>query len=347
MEFSASQIAELLNGTVEGNSEVKVNKLSKIEEGELNSISFLANPAYQEFIYNTDASIVIVNTDLELERPVKETCTLIRVENAYECFAKVLETYSQAKTVVKTGVEPNSHISKTAVLGNDVYVGAFAYIGKNVKIGNNVKIYPNSFVGDNTTIGDNTIVNAGVKIYHECIIGASCTFHSGVVIGGDGFGFAPNKENDYTKIPQLGNVIIEDHVEIGANTCIDRATMGSTIIKKGVKLDNLIQIGHNVVIGENTVIVSQTGVAGSTKIGKNCLIGGQVGIVGHLTIADGVKIAAQSGVGYSITEEGKVVQGSPAYAMGEYKRSYVGFRKLPEILDRLAELEKQIKVKDI
>jgi UDP-3-O-[3-hydroxymyristoyl] glucosamine N-acyltransferase len=347
MEFSASQIAELLNGRVEGNSEVKVNKLSKIEEGELHSISFLANPAYQEFLYDTDASIVIVNNDLELERPIKETCTLIRVENAYECFAKVLETYSQAKTVVKNGIEPNSHVAKTAVLGNDVYVGAFAYIGENVKIGNNVKIYPNSFIGDNTTLGDNTVVNAGVKIYHECIIGANCTFHSGVVIGGDGFGFAPNKENDYTKIPQLGNVIIEDHVEIGANTCVDRATMGSTIIKKGVKLDNLIQIGHNVVIGENTVIVSQTGIAGSTKIGKNCLIGGQVGIVGHLTIADGVKIAAQSGVGYSIAEEGKVVQGSPAYAMGEYKRSYVGFRKLPEILDRLSELEKQIKVKDI
>ena len=347
MEFSASQIAELLNGTVEGDSEITVNKLSKIEEGELNSISFLANPAYQEFLYDTDASIVIVNNDLVLERPVKDTCTLIRVENAYECFAKVLEAYSQAKTVVKNGIEPNSYIAKTAVLGDDVYVGAFAYIGENVKIGNNVKIYPNSFVGDNTTIGDNTIVNAGVKIYHECEIGSNCTFHSGVVIGGDGFGFAPNKENDYTKIPQLGNVIIEDHVEIGANTCVDRATMGSTIIKKGAKLDNLIQIGHNVVVGDNTVIVSQTGIAGSTKIGKNCLIGGQVGIVGHLTIADGVKIAAQSGVGYSITEEGKVVQGSPAYAMGEYKRSYVGFRKLPEILERLAELEKQIKVKDI
>ncbi|TXB65432.1 UDP-3-O-(3-hydroxymyristoyl)glucosamine N-acyltransferase [Vicingus serpentipes] len=347
MEFLASQIAELLNGTVEGDSEITVNKLSKIEEGELNSISFLANPAYQEFLYDTDASIVIVNNDLELERPVKDTCTLIRVENAYECFAKVLEAYSQAKTVVKNGIEPNSYIAKTAVLGDDVYVGAFAYIGENVKIGNNVKIYPNSFVGDNTTIGDNTIVNAGVKIYHECEIGSNCTFHSGVVIGGDGFGFAPNKENDYTKIPQLGNVIIEDHVEIGANTCVDRATMGSTIIKKGAKLDNLIQIGHNVVVGDNTVIVSQTGIAGSTKIGKNCLIGGQVGIVGHLTIADGVKIAAQSGVGYSITEEGKVVQGSPAYAMGEYKRSYVGFRKLPEILERLAELEKQIKVKDI
>ena len=343
MEFSANQIAELLSGTVEGNSEVIVNKLSKIEEGEINSISFLSNPAYQEYIYETDASVVIVNKDLELEKPVKETLTLIRVDNAYECFAKVLEAYSQIKSDSKKGIEPNSHISETAILGDNVYVGAFAYIGENVKIGKNVKIYPNSFIGDDTVIGDNTIVNASVKIYHECIIGANCTFHSGVVIGGDGFGFAPNKENDYRKIPQIGNVIIEDHVEIGANTCVDRATMGSTIIKKGAKLDNLIQIGHNVTVGENAVIVSQTGIAGSTKIGKNCLIGGQVGIVGHLTIADGAKIAAQSGVGSSITEEGKVVQGSPAFAMGDYKRSYVGYRKLPEILERLAELENKLK----
>ena len=342
MEFSAKQIAELLNGTVEGDSEVIVSKLSKIEEGELNSLSFLANPAYQEYLYETDASIVIVNNDFELEKPVKNTCTLIRVDNAYECFAKLLDTYNQINNN-KQGIENQSYVSKTATLGENVYVGAFAYIGEHVKIGNNVKIYPNTFIGDHVEIGDNTLIHAGVKILQDCVVGKACTFHSGVVIGADGFGFAPNSENNYKKVPQIGNVIIEDHVEIGSNTCVDRATLGSTIIKKGVKLDNLIQIGHNVVVGEHTVIVSQTGIAGSTKIGKNCMIGGQVGIVGHLTIADGVKIAAQSGVGSSITEEGMIVQGSPAFALGEYKRSYVGFRKLPEILDRLKDLENKIK----
>jgi UDP-3-O-[3-hydroxymyristoyl] glucosamine N-acyltransferase len=342
MEFSAKQIAELLGGIIEGNADIKVNKLSKIEEGELNSLSFLANPLYQEHLYVTDASVVIVNKDFTLEKPIKSTCTLIRVDNAYECFAKLLETYNQIQNN-KTGIEPNSFISPTATLGENCYVAAFAYIGENVKIGNNVKIYPNSFIGNNAVIGDNTTIFSGVKIHHECKIGNHCTFHSGVVIGADGFGFAPSSENNYKKVPQIGNVVIEDHVEIGANTCVDRATMGSTIIRKGVKLDNLIQIGHNVVVGENTVIVSQTGIAGSTKIGKNCLIGGQVGIVGHLTIADGVKIAAQSGVGSSITEEGAVVQGSPAYAMGDYKRAYVGFKKLPEILERLNELEKKVK----
>ena len=339
MEFSAKQIADLLGGIIEGNADVKVNKLSKIEEGVVNSLSFLANPAYQEHLYVTDASIVIVNKDFILEKPVKATCTLVRVDNAYECFAKILETYNQVKNN-KTGIETPSFIASTSKVGENVYIGAFAYISENVTIGNNVKIYPNSFIGDNVTIGDNTLVFSGVKILHECIIGNNCTFHPGVVIGGDGFGFAPNSENNYKKIPQIGNVIIEDYVEIGANTCVDRATMGSTIIKKGAKLDNLIQIGHNSIIGENTVIVSQTGIAGSTKIGKNCMIGGQVGIVGHITIADGVKIAAQSGVGSSITEEGAIVQGSPAYAMGEYKRSYVGFRKLPEILERISDLEK-------
>jgi len=343
MEFSAHQIAELLNGTVEGDSDIKVNKLSKIEEGELNSISFLANPAYQEYLYDTNASIVIINKDFELERSVKKTCTLIRVDNAYECFAKVLETYSAQTKKEKKGIEESAVVSKSASVGENVYIGGNAYIGENVKIGNNVKIFPTVFIGDDTVIGDNTIIHAGVKIHHECLIGASCTFHSGVIIGADGFGFAPNSENNYNKIPQIGNVIIEDHVEIGANTCVDRATMGSTIIKKGVKLDNLIQIGHNVVVGDNTVIVSQTGIAGSTKIGKNCMIGGQVGIVGHLNIADGVKIAAQSGVGSSITEEGMIVQGSPAYSIGDYKRSYVGFRKLPEIMERLKDLENKIK----
>lgn len=342
MEFSASQIAELLNGTVEGDSEAKVNKLSKIEEGELNSLSFLANPAYQEYLYSTDASIVIVNKDFELEKPVKDSCTLIRVDNAYECFAKLLDTYNQIKNN-KTGIDERAVISSSAKIGENAYIGACAVIGENVKVGNNVKIYPNSYVGDNVTIGDNTIVFSGVNIHQDCVIGKDCTFHSGVIIGGDGFGFAPNSENNYNKVPQIGNVIIEDHVEVGSNTTIDRATLGSTVIKKGVKLDNLIQVAHNVVIGENTVIASQTGIAGSTKIGKNCMIGGQVGIIGHLTIADGVKIAAQSGIGSSIEKEGMIVQGSPAFYIGDYKRSYVGFRKLPEILDRLKELENKIK----
>lgn len=342
MEFSAKQIADLLGGIIEGNAEVKVNKLSKIEEGEPNSLSFLANLAYQEHLYVTDASIVIVNKDLILEKSVKKTCTLVRVDNAYECFAKIIEAYAQTKNE-KTGIEQPSFISSTAEVGKNAYVGAFAYISDNVTIGDNVKIYPNSFIGENVVIGDNVLIFSGVKIMEDSVIGHNCTFHPGVVIGGDGFGFAPNSENNYKKIAQIGNVIIEDHVEIGSNSCVDRATMGSTIIKKGAKLDNLIQIGHNSIVGENTVIVSQTGIAGSTKIGKNCMIGGQVGIVGHLIIADGTKIAAQSGVGSSITEEGAIVQGSPAYAMGEYKRSYVGFRKLPEILDRLSELEKKIK----
>lgn len=339
MEFSAVQIAKLLNGKIEGDSEITVNKLSKIEEGELHSISFLANPAYEEFIYDTDASIVIVNNDLELQKPVKSTCTLIRVDNAYECFAKLLEAYNQIKNN-KQGIEVNSFIAESATVGEGVYIGAFAYIGENAKVGDNVKIYPNSYIGDGVVIGDNSVVHAGVKILQDCIVGKSCTFHSGVTIGGDGFGFAPNSENNYNKVPQIGNVIIEDYVEVGANTCIDRATLGSTVIKKGVKLDNLIQIAHNVVIGENTVIASQTGIAGSTKIGKNCMIGGQVGIIGHINIADGVKIAAQSGIGSNIEKEGMIVQGSPAFFIGDYKRSYVGFRKLPEILERLDKLEK-------
>lgn len=338
MEFSAKQIADLLNGEIQGNAEVKINKLSKIEEGIPNSLSFLANPIYQEHLYTTNASVVILNKDFILEKSVKDSCTLIRVDNAYECFAKLLETYNQIKNN-KSGIEQPSFISSSSKIGENCYVGAFAYVSDNVKIGKNVKIYPNCFVGEGVEIGDNTILYAGVKIMQDCKIGNNCTFHSGVVIGADGFGFAPNSENNYKKVPQIGNVIIEDHVEIGANTCVDRATLGSTIIKKGVKLDNLIQIGHNVVIGENTVVVAQTGIAGSTKIGKNCMIGGQVGIVGHLNIADGVKIAAQSGVGSSVLTEGSILQGSPAFSVGEYKRSYVGFKKLPEILDRLSKLE--------
>lgn len=343
MEFSAEQIAHLLNGTVEGDKDTLVNNLSKIEEGMPKTLSFLANPKYTPFIYTTDASIVIVNNSLVLDKPIKSSCTLIRVENAYESFAKLLEMYNQVKGV-KTGIEQPSFIHPTAHIGTDCYVGAFAYIGQNAKIGNNVKIYPNVYIGDNCIVGDQTVLFPGVKIYHECKIGASCTIHSNSVIGSDGFGFAPNNHGEaFAKVPQIGNVILEDHVEVGSNSSIDRATMGSTILRKGVKLDNLVQIAHNVEVGENTVIAGLTGIAGSTKIGKNCMIAAQVGIVGHIKIADGVKIAGQSGIGNSIEKEGEVVQGSPAFSIGDYKRSYVLFRSLPKLNDKINELTKKLK----
>jgi UDP-3-O-[3-hydroxymyristoyl] glucosamine N-acyltransferase len=340
MEFTAAKIASLLNGKTEGDPEVKVNKLSKIEEGEPGSLSFLSNPLYNNHIYSTKASAVIVNSDFKAEKSFN--CTLIRVEDARAAFTQLLEIYSQIQNN-QSGIEQPSFISKSAQIGENLYLGAFAYIGENVKIGKNVKIFPNAFIGNNVSIGDDTIVFTGVKIMSDSIIGKSCTFHPGVVIGGDGFGFVPNSENNYKKMPQIGNVIIEDHVEIGSNTTVDRATMGSTLIRKGVKLDNLIQIGHNVEIGENTIIVAQTGVAGSTKIGKDCVIGGQVGIVGHITIADKVKVAAQSGIGNSITKEGEVVQGSPAFGISEYKRSYVMYRNLPELAKKINSLEKELK----
>jgi len=338
MEFSAQQIAELLGGSVEGNAEIKVNNMSKIEEGAPNTLSFLANPKYTQYIYTTDASIVLVNKSFVLERPVKKTCTLIRVENAYESFAKLLQLYHQFKGN-KIGIEQPSFIHPTAKIGQDCYVGAFAYIGENVKIGNNVKLYPNVFVGDNCKIDDDTTLFSGVKVYHECWIGKHCTIHSNTVIGSDGFGFAPNTEGEtFAKVPQIGNVIIEDHVEIGSNSSIDRATMGSTVLRKGVKLDNLVQIAHNVEVGENTVIAGLSGVAGSTKVGKNCMIAAQVGIVGHIRIADGVKIAGQSGIATSIEKEGEIVQGSPAFSISDYRRSYVLFRSLPKLNDRLNDL---------
>ncbi len=338
MEFTARQIADLLSGTIEGDENASVSRLSKIEEGTKGSLTFLANPAYTPFIYETQASITIVNSDFTPTQPVHST--LIRVENAHAAFAKLLEVYNQVRRD-KKGIEEPVFIDKSATVGTDVYIGSFSYLGKNAVIGNRVKIYPNCFIGDNCKIDDDTTIFPGVKIYSECVVGKSCTIHSGSVIGADGFGFQPNSENNYSKVPQIGNVILEDHVDVGANTTIDRATLGSTIIRKGVKLDNLIQIAHNVEIGENTVIAAQTGVAGSTKIGKNCMIGGQVGIVGHITISDGVKIAAQSGIGTSITKENEIVQGSPAFNISDYKRTYVVFRKLPEIEKRIAEVEKK------
>jgi UDP-3-O-[3-hydroxymyristoyl] glucosamine N-acyltransferase len=345
MEFTAQQIAQLLNGTVEGNENSSVNNLSKIEEGTPNTLSFLSNPKYTPHIYTTNASIVIVNKTLVLDKPVKPSCTLIRVDNAYEAFAKLLEVYNQMKGT-KTGIEQPSFLNPSATMGADCYVGAFAYIGANVQIGNNVKIYPHVYIGDNCTIGNNTTIFPGVKIYHECLIGNNCIIHAGTVIGADGFGFAPTTYGEvFAKVPQIGNVIIEDYVEIGSNTSIDRATLGSTILRRGVKLDNLVQIAHNVEVGENTVIAGLSGVAGSSKVGKNCMIAAQVGIAGHLKIADGVKIAGQSGIGGNLENENETVQGSPAFNIGEYKRSYVLFRNLPKLNNSINDLAKKVEKK--
>jgi UDP-3-O-[3-hydroxymyristoyl] glucosamine N-acyltransferase len=339
MEFTAQQIADLLQGTIEGNPDEKVSRLSKIEEGTSGSLTFLANPAYASFVYETAASILIANKDFVAEKPIIPT--IIRVENAYQSFAKLLEVYNTIQRN-KVGIEDMSFIDPTATYGADAYVGAFAYIGKNVKLGDRVKIYPNSYIGDNCIVGNDTTIFPGARIYSDCVLGNHVTIHAGTTIGADGFGFQPNAANNYQKVAQIGNVIIHDHVEVGANATIDRATLGSTIIHKGVKLDNLIQIAHNVEIGENTVIAAQTGVAGSTKIGKNCMIGGQVGIVGHIQIADGTKIAAQSGIGSSITKENEILQGSPAFNIGDYKRTYVLFRKLPDLEKKINELEKSL-----
>jgi UDP-3-O-[3-hydroxymyristoyl] glucosamine N-acyltransferase len=340
MQFTAAQIAGMLSGKVEGDENVWVNNLSKIEEGKPNTLTFLANPKYVDYIYTTAASVAIVGNDFIAEKQLPPTLTLIRVADAYGSFAKLLEAYNQFRQP-KPQIDAQSKIAETAKVGANVYVGAFAYIGENAAIEEGVKIYPGCYIGDNVRIGKNTTIYPGVRIYADCVIGAECTMHSGVIIGADGFGFAPNSENNYSKVPQIGNVIIEDHVEVGSNTSIDRATLGSTIIRKGVKLDNLIQIAHNVEIGENTVIAAQTGIAGSTHIGKNCMIGGQVGIVGHLKIADGTKIAAQSGVGKDITEPNTIVQGSPAFAIMDYKKSYVGFMKLPELMGQIKDLMKK------
>lgn len=342
MKFSARQISEILEGTIEGNPDVEVSSVSKIEEGKNGSISFLANPKYADYIYDTDASIVILNKDFKLQQKVKDNLTLIRVEDAYACFGQLLEMYNQVKND-KIGISKQAAIAESANIGKDVYIGDFVSIGENTTIGDGVKIFPNTTIGDNSNIGDKTTIFSGCSIYSETQIGKDCILHAGVRLGADGFGFAPNSENNYKKVAQIGNVIIEDHVEIGSNTSIDRATLGSTIIRKGVKLDNLIQIAHNVEIGENTVVAAQCGIAGSTKIGKNCMIGGQVGIVGHIKIADGVKIAAQSGIGNSIENENAIVQGSPAIPIGDFKRSYVMFRKLPEMAVQIKNLEKEIK----
>ena len=338
MKFTAEQIAGILDGEVVGNPNAEVYKLAKIEEGVQGSLTFLSNPKYLNYIYSTQASITIVNATFEPEQPI--ITTLIKVEDAYKAFSKLLEYYNQVK-LMKSGIEQPSVISENVTYGDNLYLGSFCYVGKNVKIGNNVKIYPNTFIGDNAIVGDNCILFAGVRIYSETEIGANCTIHSGSIIGSDGFGFAPSEDGTFTKIPQIGNVILEDNVDVGSCTTIDRATLGSTIIRKGVKLDNQIQIAHNVEIGENTVIASQTGIAGSTKIGKNCMIGGQVGIVGHITIGDNVRIQAQSGIGKSL-KDGETVQGSPAFNYSDFSKSFVHFRNFPKIVSDLENLKKKL-----
>tara|TARA_R110002049_G_scaffold115795_1_gene267906 strand:- start:13 stop:1029 length:1017 start_codon:yes stop_codon:yes gene_type:complete len=337
MIFTASQIAGILEGEVDGNPEIAVHKLSKIEEGEKGALTFLANPKYTSYIYTTKASVTIVNRDFVPDHHLETT--LIKVDDAYKSFSKLLEYYNQVKNN-KIGIEEPVFKSESAMLGKDLYLGAFSYLGNNVMIGDNVKIYPNVYIGDNVTIGNGVVIFAGAKIYSETRIGNNCVVHSGVVIGADGFGFAPTENGEYITIPQTGNVIIEDNVDIGAGTTIDRATLGSTILRRGVKLDNQIQIAHNVEIGEHTVIAAQTGIAGSTKIGKYCKIGGQVGIVGHIVIGDRVKIQAQSGIGRNVKDD-EVLQGSPALNYGDYNKSYVHFKNLPKIINRLEHIEKK------
>ena len=338
MKFTAAQIAGILEGEVEGNPEVEVSKLSKIEEGIPESLSFLSNPKYTQYIYTTKASAVIVDKNFKAENEINTT--LIRVDDAYKSFSKLLEYYNQVK-MNKTGIEQPVFISESANYGKNIYIGAFAYISDNVKIGDNVKIYPNVYIGDNVIIANNVTLFSGAKIYSDTQIGDNCVIHSSAILGADGFGFSPNEKGEFIKVPQTGNVIIEDNVDIGAATSIDRATLGSTIIRKGVKLDNQIQIAHNVEIGKNTVIAAQTGIAGSTKIGENCMIGGQVGIAGHLSIGNNVRIQAQSGIGRNVNDN-ETLQGSPAFTYNDYNKSYVHFKNLPKIIHRLTTIEKNI-----
>ena len=338
MEFTARIIADYLKGEIEGNPEVIVNTVAKIEEGFKGALSFLANPKYEQYIYSTKSSVVLVNKEFVPSAEVE--ATLIKVTDAYEAFASLLTLVEMSKPK-KKGIHQTAVIELSAKVGTDVYIGAYAYIGENCVIGDGCSIYPHVFIGDSTKIGRNCILNPGVKIYHECLIGNGCIVHAGTVIGSDGFGFAPQSEGEYMKIPQIGNVVLEDNVEIGANVAIDRATMGSTIIRKGVKIDNLVQIGHNVEVGENTVMAGQTGIAGSTKVGKNCMFGGQVGLAGHIKIADGTKIGAQAGVGSDV-KESQVLLGTPAFDSRQFIRSSVVFKNLPEINTKIRTMEKDI-----
>ncbi len=341
MQFSAVQIALLINGKVEGNAEITVSTFGKIEDANVGELAFLANPKYEDYLYHTHASIIIINETLELKHPI--SATLIRVPDAYTAFAELLDKYQQIRNQQLTGIQQPAYVDATAKIGNQVYIGAFAYIGEKVIIADGVKIFPSAYIGNNVVLGENSIIYPGVKIYHHCIIGKNVVIHAGSVIGGDGFGFAPQPDGTFIKVPQIGNVIIEDNVEIGSNATIDRATIGSTLIKAGAKLDNLLQIAHNVEIGNNTIIAAQAGISGSTKIGNNVMIGGQVGIVGHLQIADGSKINAQSGVSKSIKKANTAVTGSPAYDYTASLRSQAMVRCLPEMEKRIQQLEKLVK----
>lgn len=341
MKFSAAQIATIIQGKIKGNPEAQVHSFGKIEEAIEGQLAFLANPKYEEFLYTTQASIIIINETQELQTQL--SATLILVPDAYSAFATLLQKYQELEAQQLTGIQQPSYISKTAQLANNIFIGAFTYVGDEVKIGANTKVFPNVYIGNNVTIGDNTVLHPGVKIYHDCIIGNNVTIHAGTVVGGDGFGFAPQQDGSFKKVPQIGNVIIEDGVEIGSNATIDRATIGSTLIKAGAKLDNLIQIAHNVEVGQNTVVAAQAGVSGSTKIGNNVMIGGQAGIVGHITIADGTKINAQSGVNKSIKTPHKMVTGSPAFDYTAALRSQAISKNLPALEKRIAELELLIK----
>ncbi len=341
MEFTAEQIAGIINGTIEGDAAVTVNGLAKIEEGTAGKLSFLANPKYEEYIYSTGSSVCIVNNSFVPTKSVPTSLTLIKVEDAYACFAKLLEFYDQMKRK-QPKVEPSAVIAESAKIGKDPYIGSSACISEGVTLGDNVVVYPNVYIGENVQVGDNTVIHPNASIYADCVIGSNCVIHAGVVIGADGFGFAPDESGTFQKVPQIGNVILEDFVEIGSNSTIDRATMGSTIIRKGVKIDNLCQVAHNVEIGENSAMAAQVGIAGSAKIGKHVLIGGQAGISGHLHIADGTKIVAQSGIPATV-KKAETLMGSPGIPIDDFKKSYFGFRKLPFILNKIQELEKKIK----
>jgi UDP-3-O-[3-hydroxymyristoyl] glucosamine N-acyltransferase len=341
MQFTAAQIALIINARVEGNPDAVVSSFGKIEEAKHGQLAFLANPKYEDYLYTTGASVIILNDTQELKEPINST--LLRVGDPYTAFATLLSTYQEMVAQQMVGIQEPSYISKSAVLGENIFVGAFAYIGDNVKVGSNVKVYPNVYIGNNVSVGDNTILHPGVRIYHDCVVGRYVNIHAGTVIGSDGFGFAPQTDGSFKKVPQIGNVIIEDNVEIGANSTIDRATMGSTLIKSGAKLDNLIQVAHNVEVGHNTVIAAQAGVSGSTKIGNNVMIGGQAGIVGHIQIADNAKINAQSGVSKSIKTPHTAVTGSPAFEYTSALRSQAVTRNLPELEKRIIELENLVK----
>lgn len=339
MEFTAGMIARILNGTVEGDPETKLNTVARIEEGQPGALSFLSNPKYEPHIYTTGASAVLVRHDFAPAKEVK--ATLIRVDDPYQALARLLAFYEQARPARK-GIHPTAVIDDKASVGRDVFIGAYAVISENTVVGDGCSLHPQVFIGENVRIGKNCTLHPGVKVYRDCVIGNDCILHAGAVVGADGFGFAPVTDSNFMKIPQIGNVILEDNVEIGSNTCIDRATMGSTIIRRGVKLDNLIQVGHNVEIGENTVIAAQSGLAGSTRVGRNCMFGGQVGLAGHLSIADGVKIGAQSGIMSTVTEENAILLGYPATDSRQFLRSVAYIRKLPELSSRIDNLSKEV-----